>query len=58
MKNVYQVVCGWNKLYEVRINPIYSIGQVILTLLFGFLLRIKSFSEQNLMIKNNEVVNS
>ncbi len=42
-----------NKLSDRRVNP-NSTGQVILPVLFGFLLRIKSFNELNLMIKNNE----
>jgi len=54
MKNVYHVDRGLNKLSDGRVNPTYSTGQVILPVLFGFLLRIKSFNELNLMIKNNE----
>jgi hypothetical protein len=54
MKNVYHINCGLNKLSDGRINPTYSTGQVILPVLFGFLLRIKSFNELNLMIKNHE----
>ena len=54
MKNVYHIKRGLNKLSDGRVNPTYSTGQVILPVLFGFLLRIKSFNELNLMIKNNE----
>jgi len=54
MKNVYHVDRGLNKLSDGRVNPTYSTGQVILPVLFGFLLRIKSFNELNFMIKNNE----
>jgi len=36
------------------VNPTYSTGQVILPVLFGFLLRIKSFNELNLIIQNHE----
>ena len=54
MKNVYHVVRGLNKLSDGRVNPTFSTGQVILPVLFGFLLRIKSFNELNFMIKNNE----
>jgi hypothetical protein len=43
-----------NKLSDGRVNPTFSTGQVILPVLFGFLLRIKSFNELNFMIKNNE----
>ncbi|MDR3600333.1 MAG: transposase [Desulfosporosinus sp.] len=54
MKNVYYLERGLNKLSDGRVNPTYSIGQVVLPVLFGFLLRIKSFNELNFMIKNNE----
>jgi len=54
MKNVYHIERGLNKLSDGRVNPTYSTGQVILPVLFGFLLRIKSFNELNLMIQNHE----
>jgi len=54
MKNVYHLDRGLNKLSDGRVNPTYSTGQVILPVLLGFLLRIKSFNELNLMIKNHE----
>jgi hypothetical protein len=54
MRNVYHVDRGLNKLSDGRVNPTYSTGQVILPVLFGFLLRIKSFNELNLMIQNHE----
>jgi len=50
MKNVYHIERGLNKLSDGRVNPTYSTGQVILPVLFGFLLRIKSFNELNFMI--------
>ena len=53
MKNVYHVDRGLNKLSDGRVNPTYSTGQV-LPVLFGFLLRMKSFNELSLMIRNNE----
>ena len=52
--NVYHLDRGLNKLSDGRANPTYSTAQVILPVLLGFLLRIKSFNELNLMIKNNE----
>ena len=54
MKNVYHVDHGLNKLSDGRVNPTFSTGQVILPVLFGFLLRIKSFNELNFMIKSHE----
>ena len=54
MKNVYHLERGLNKLSDGRVNPTYSTGQVIMPVLFGFLLRIKSFNELSLMIKNHE----
>lgn len=54
MKNVYHIENGLNKLSDGRVNPKYSTAQVVTLVLVGFLLRIKSFNELNLMIKNNE----
>ena len=54
MKNVYHIERGLYKLSDRRLKPTYSTGQVILPVLLGFLLRIKSFNELNLIIKNNE----
>ena len=54
MKNVYHLDRGLNKLSDGRVNPTYSTNQVIQPVLFGFLLRIKSFNELSLMIKNHE----
>ena len=54
MKNVYHIGKGLNQLTDGRINPTYDTAQVITLVLLGFLLRIKSFNELNLMIKNNE----
>ena len=54
MKNVCDIENGLNKLSDGRVNPTYNTAQVITLVLLGFLLRIKSFNELNLMIKNNE----
>ena len=54
VKNVYHVDRGLNKLSDGRINPTYSTAQVIMPVLFGFLLRIKSFNELIFLIKNHE----
>ena len=54
MKNVYHIENNLNKLSDTRVNPIYKTAQVITLVLLGLLLRIKSFNELNLMIKNNE----
>jgi len=54
MKNVYHIERSLNKLSDGRVNPTYSTGKVILPVLFGLLLRIKSFNELSLMIKNHE----
>ena len=54
LKNVYHVDRGLSELSDGRVNPTYSTGQVILPVLFGFLLRIKSFNELNFMIRNKE----
>ncbi|OOM72226.1 hypothetical protein [Clostridium sp. BL-8] len=54
MKNVYNIDDGLNELTDGRINPTYDTTKVVTLVLLGFLLRIKSFNELNLMIKNNE----
>ena len=54
MKNVYDIENGLNKLSDRRVNPTYNTAQVITLVLLGFLIRVKSFNELNLMIKNNE----
>lgn len=54
MKNVYHIENGLNKLTDGRINPAYDTTKVVTLVLLGFLFRIKSFNELNLMIKNNE----
>lgn len=54
MKNVYHIENSLNKLSDGRVNPTYKAGQIILLVLVVFLIRIKSFNELNLMIKNNE----
>ncbi|WP_242841888.1 transposase [Clostridium beijerinckii] len=54
MKNVYHIENGLNKLTDGRVNPTYDTAKAVTLVLMGFLLRIKSFNELNLMIKNNE----
>jgi len=49
MKSVYHIQRGLNKLSDGRVNPTYSTGKVILPVLFGCLLRIKSFNELNFL---------
>jgi hypothetical protein len=57
VKNVYHIERGLNKLTDGRVKPTYKTGQIILPLLFGFLLRIRSMNELNLMLKNGEFRN-
>ena len=51
IKNVYDIESKINRLTDGRINPSYKTGQVILPVLLGFLLRIKSFNELNCMLR-------
>jgi len=51
MKNFYNLERGLDNLSDGRINPTYSTGQVILPVLFGFLLRVKSFNELRMLEK-------
>lgn len=57
IKSVYRIERGLNKLTDDRVNPTYKTSQVILPLLIGFLLRIKSMNELNCMLKENEFMN-
>ena len=43
IKNVYKIDKKINRLTDARVNPTFKTDQVILPVLFGFLLRIKSF---------------
>ena len=54
MKKVYHIETGLKKLTDARINPTYNTAQVITPVLFGFILRIKSFNELGCMLKENE----
>ena len=54
IKNVYNIELEIRKLVDGRVNPSYKTGQVMLPVLFGFLLRIKSMNELNCMLKENE----
>jgi len=53
-KNVYNIEEGLRSLTDGRINPTYQISHVVSLVLFGFLLRIRSFNELNNLIKGNE----
>jgi len=44
------------RLKDGRIGATYNTGQVIYTVLIGFLLRIRSFNELSCMLKENEFV--
>jgi len=57
IKNVYHIERGLSKLKDVRVSPTYETELVITIVLFGFLLRIESFNELNLMLKENEFRN-
>jgi hypothetical protein len=54
MKNVYHIERGLNKLSDGRVNPTYSTGKVILPVLLGFLLRIKSFAMHSISFSRNQ----
>jgi len=54
IKNVYHIEDKINKSKYGRVNPSYRTGNVMLPLLFGFLLRIQSLNELNCMLKENE----
>lgn len=57
IKDVYSIETGIRNLQDKRINPTYKTDKIVLPVLFGFILRIRSFNELNYMIKNNEFKN-
>ena len=54
MMEVYKIESGISKLRDKRRNPIYGTGQVILPVIFGFIIIIQSFNELNNRIKSND----
>lgn len=54
MKKVYDIENGLMKLTDTRINPTYSTASVILPVLFGFLVRIKSFNELKYRLQSGD----
>lgn len=58
IKDVYNVEEGLRNLKDERKNPTYKTNKVILPVLFGFILRIRSFNELNNMIKNKDFKNA
>ena len=54
MKSGYDIESGLNKLEDGRVNPTYTTAQVVTPVLLGFLLRVKSYNELDLMIKAKE----
>ena len=53
-KNVFDVEHGFGKMKDGRVNPKYKTSTVLLVVLLGLTLRVKSFNELNYMIKENE----
>ncbi len=56
-KKVFNINKSLGKLTDGRKNPTYTTKQVVLPVLMGFLLRIRSFNTLNNMIKENEFKN-
>ena len=57
MSDVFSIDKGLIQLKDTRVNPKYKTGQVILPLLLGLLLRIKSMNELKYLLQENEFVN-
>ena len=57
IKKVYRIEEGLKALTDRRKNPLYTTGEVILPVLFGFLLRIQSFNELKYKVKSNDFIN-
>lgn len=58
IKNVYHIERGINKLSDGRKYPKYATVNVIIPLLLGFMLRIKSMNELKFMLYENEFRNA
>ena len=54
IKDVYSIETGIRNLQDKRKNPTSKTDKIVLPVLFGFILRIRSFKELHYMIKNNE----
>ena len=54
INDVYNIEQQLKKLTDGRVNPSYQTGRVILPVIVGFLLRVKSFNELNYLLKENE----
>ncbi|TCT16003.1 hypothetical protein EDC18_10217 [Natranaerovirga pectinivora] len=50
IKKVYKIESGLKNLTDDRVNPTYKTDQIILPVLLGFILRIRSFNELNQML--------
>lgn len=55
--NVYHIENKISKLKNGRVNPSYKTANVVLPVLFGFLLRIQSLNELSCMLKEKEFKN-
>ena len=58
MKNVYHIDRSIQKLSDGRKHPKYKTAQIIIPLLFAFMLRIKSMNELKFMLEDNEFNNT
>ena len=56
-KNVYKIEHGFNKIKDGRVNPTHETSTVLLVILFGLFLRLRSFNEINNYIKRGEFSN-
>jgi len=57
IKKVYHIDKQIEHISDKRINPTYKTSEIISLVLMGFLLRVQSFNELNLMIKSGEFNN-
>jgi hypothetical protein len=53
-KKVFNIERSLSKLTDARKNPKYRTNQVVLVVLLGFIMRVRSFNELNNMIKDND----
>lgn len=56
-KNVYDIERGFNKIKDGRGNPTHDTSTVLLVILFGFFLRLRSFNEIDNYVRRGDFTN-
>ena len=56
-RNVYKIDRGFNKMKDSRVNPTYETSTVLLVILFGLFLRLRSLNEINNYSRRGDFTN-